>query len=113
MAIGTALTDVLFVLFHLKDSVTNLALRDFDILSGRTSVVHQPEELSIYDVSLKRLLTLFGQSRHSYQSVFLASNIRHKHVMCGWRQFFEFFARKDIDSRQVNLCVTVLASLRG
>lgn len=43
--------------------------------------------------------------------VFLAANVWHIHVVGGWAQFFELLAGEDINGNQVDLSVTVLASL--
>ena len=45
--------------------------------------------------------------------VFATSNIGDLHVVSGWRKIFQLLAGKDIESSQVDLCVTVLASLGG
>lgn len=48
-----------------------------------------------------------------YQLVFFARDIGHIHVVSTGAEIFQFFASEDIDGNQVNLCVTVLARLRG
>jgi len=49
----------------------------------------------------------------TYQLVFLADNIWDVHVVSGWAKFFELLAGEDIDGNQMNLSVTVFASLGG
>jgi hypothetical protein len=46
-----------------------------------------------------------------YELIFLAPDVGDVHVVGRWGQIFQLLASKDIESSQVNLCVTVLASL--
>jgi hypothetical protein len=45
--------------------------------------------------------------------VFLAGDVGDVHVVGGWAKFFKLLASEDIDGNQMDLGVTVLASLRG
>jgi hypothetical protein len=49
----------------------------------------------------------------THQLVFLTEDIWDIHVVGGGAKFFEFLAGEDIDSDEMDLCVTVLASLGG
>jgi hypothetical protein len=45
--------------------------------------------------------------------IFLTDDIGDVHVVSRWAKFFEFLAGEDVDSNQMDLCVTVLSSLGG
>jgi hypothetical protein len=49
----------------------------------------------------------------TYELVFLATNVGDIHVVGGWAEFFELLASEDVNGNKMDLCVTVLASLRG
>ena len=55
--------------------------------------------------------TQFLESSH--QLVFLAGDIGNVHVVGRWAKFFELLASEDINSDEMDLCVTVFASLGG
>lgn len=48
-----------------------------------------------------------------YQLIFTTGDIGNLHVVGGWRQIFHLLASENVQSDQVNLRVTVLASLGG
>jgi len=76
--------------------VTNFSIRNLDIILSLTIVSHQGKEAIVGNVE---------------QLVFLANDIGNVHIVGGGAEFFEFLAGEDIDSNQMNLCVTVLSSL--
>ncbi len=51
--------------------------------------------------------------RLPYQLEFGTLDIRDVHIVGGGRQIFQLLVGEDIESRQVDLCVTVFASLGG
>ena len=109
-----ALTDVLALRVHLLDSFADFTFGEIDVILGRSRIIHEREcaRIIIY-IELDGMLVLFDPARHSYQSEFPSTDVGNLHVVCRRRQFFEFLAREDVDSGQVDFCMTVLASLRG
>jgi len=89
---------LLLGLEELFDLLANLTLRDFDIILGGTVVRHEGQEAVISNIE---------------ELVFLAGNVGNLHVVGGWGKIFELLVGEDIDGDQMNLCVTVLASLGG
>lgn len=49
----------------------------------------------------------------THKLVFLSADIGNIHVVGGWTEFFELLAGEDVDGDKMDLCVAVLASLRG
>lgn len=49
----------------------------------------------------------------THKLIFLTSDIRHIHVMGGRAKIFQLLASENVDGNQVDLGVTVLASLGG
>lgn len=49
----------------------------------------------------------------SYQLVLTADDVGNLHVVGRWGEIFQLLASEDVESDQVDLCVTVLASLGG
>ena len=49
----------------------------------------------------------------THQLVFLAGDVGDIHVVGGWAELFKLLASEDIDSDEMDLGVTMLASLRG
>jgi len=49
----------------------------------------------------------------TYKLVFTTDNVGNVHVVGGWGQVFQLLLGENVESDQVNLCVTVLASLGG
>jgi len=83
---------------QLLNLISNLSIRDLDIVLGLAIIRHQGKETVIRNIE---------------QLVFLAGNVRHIHVVGGWAEFFELLAGEDIDGNKMDLCVTVLSSLGG
>ena len=52
-------------------------------------------------------------SAETYKLEFTTADVGDVHVVGGGRQIFELLAGEDVDGDQVDLCVTVLASLGG
>lgn len=50
---------------------------------------------------------------YTHELVLLAADVRDVHVMGGRAKIFELLAGEDVDGDQMDLSVTVLASLRG
>lgn len=51
--------------------------------------------------------------RISYQLVFTTGDVGNFHVVGGGGQIFELLVGEDVESRKMDLCVTMLASLGG
>lgn len=51
--------------------------------------------------------------RDAYELVFLAADVGNVHVVGGRAKIFQLLASEDIDGDEMDLSVTVLASLRG
>lgn len=113
---------LLLFLEELDDLFTNLTVRDLNIVFGLAIVGHQREEAIIRNIKLYEMnvLALSVQKmpsilpiRRTYKLIFLASNIRHIHVVGGRAKIFQLLASENVNCDQVNLCVAVLAGLRG
>jgi hypothetical protein len=111
------LTGILLVdLEELLDLLANLTFWDFDIILGGTVVGHEGQEAVISNIELFQTLARVSCAHllHStYELVFLAGNVGNLHIVGGWGEIFELLVGEDIDGDQVDLCVTVLASLGG
>jgi len=83
---------------ELLDLLTNFSIGNLDIVLGLTIIGHQGEETIVRDIE---------------QLVFLAGDVGDIHVVGGWAEFFKLLAGEDIDSDEMDLGVTMLASLRG
>ena len=82
----------------LGNLVTNFSIWDLDIILGLTIISHQGKETIVRDIE---------------KLVFLSGDVWNIHVVGGWAQLFKLLASENVDGDQVNLCVTVLSSLRG
>ena len=51
--------------------------------------------------------------RITHELVFLATNVGDIHVVGGWAKIFKLLASEDVNGNKMDLCVAVLASLRG
>ena len=89
--------EVLAIFKVVGNLVTKLALRNLHIILRRAVVRHQVE-VAVVDVD---------------QLVLTTSHVRHVHVVRRWRNVFVLAASEDVNGNQVNLCVSVLAGLRG
>lgn len=83
---------------HLLDSLTNLTLGELDVVLGVTGLVHEGEETVVGDIE---------------ELVFTTGDVGNVHVVGGGRKIFQLLAGEDIEGNDVNLGVTVLASLGG
>lgn len=83
---------------ELLDLLANLALGNLDIILGLTIVGHQGKEAVVGNIK---------------QLVFLSGDIGDVHIMGRRAQLFKLLASEEVDSDQMDLGVTVLASLRG
>jgi len=91
--------DVLVLIFeHADKTLTNFTFGDLDIVLGVTVILQQGEEVIVGDIQKLVLLT---------------GNVGDVHVVGGGGQILKLLASEDIDGDQVNLGVTVLASLGG
>lgn len=55
----------------------------------------------------------FGTFSCTYELVFLSADVGDIHVVSRWGEIFELLAGEDVDGDDVDLGVTVLASLGG
>lgn len=92
--VGVLLLD----LVELVDLVTNIAIGDLDIILGVTVIAHQREVAIVRDVQ---------------KLVLAASNVGDVHVVGGRAQLLKLLGGEDVNGDQVDLGVTVLASLGG
>jgi len=77
------------------DFLSEIALWDFDVVFGGAVLGHEIEE-TVVDVD---------------KLVFNAVDVGDIHVVGGWTDIFQFLSGKDIDSNEMDFCVTVLPSL--
>lgn len=67
--------------------------------------------------SCKHLLSLVysicGGGKNSHQLIFLAGDVGDFHIVSRRRQIFEFLAREDVKSDEMDLCVAMLSRLGG
>lgn len=89
---------LLIGLEQLDDLVTDLTVGHLDIILGVTIVVHQGEVAIIGDVE---------------ELVLATGDVGDIHVVGGGAEIFELLAGEDVESNQMDLGVTVLASLGG
>jgi len=89
---------LLFLGEQLGNLLANFSLGNLDIILSFTVISHQGQEAVVGDIE---------------ELVFLASNVGNVHVVGGGAKFFEFLAGEDINGDKMDLCVTVLTSLRG
>ena len=90
--------EVLAIVKGSSDFLSDLSLiRNLNVVLGNTIAVHQVEEI-VVDVD---------------QLVFSTGDVGDIHVVGGGGDIFQFLASEDIDGDQVDLGVTVLASLGG
>jgi len=89
---------LLFSSEKLIDLLTNLTLRDLNIILSLTIISHQGEEAVIRDIE---------------QLVLLAGDVGDIHVVGGGAKFFELLASEDINGNKMDLGVAVLSSLGG
>jgi len=78
------------------DLVAELTIWDLDVVLGGAVVGEEGEETIVGDIE---------------QLVFLTTDVGHIHVVGGRAEIFELLAGEDVDCDQVDLCVTVFASL--
>ena len=91
------LTDISTSFFVFSDSITDLALRHFNIVLLGAILLDKVEEI-IVDVR---------------ELVFSAGDVGNVHVMGGRAEFFQLLAGEDVDGNKVDFGVTVLTGLRG
>lgn len=112
------LTDVLLLLLeHLLDALTKIVVGDLDIVLGVTVILHQGQEVIVGDVQLissqsSTSRAVIGRVK-THELVLLAENVGDIHVVGGGGEILKLLASEDVGGDQVNLGVTVLASLRG
>ena len=115
-----SLTAVLLLITeHLGDSVSNVILGELDVVLGVAGLIHEGQEVVIGDIQLSATcqsicsnLRLRG-GKTTHQLVLLTGDVGDVHVVGGGRQIFVLLAGEDVKSDQVDLGVTVLASLGG
>lgn len=88
---------VLTVVKVVLDLVTNLTLRNLDVVLGVTVSGHQRQETVV----------------NVQQLVVLSRNVRNLHVVGRWGQVLQLLASEDVNGDQVDLGVTVLTGLGG
>lgn len=111
------LTDVLLLLLeHLLDALTEVVVGDLDIVLGVTVILHQGQEVIVGDVQLVSSQSC-GAPRvgraETHELVLLTDDIGDIHVVGGGGEILKLLASEDVGGDQVDLGVTVLASLRG
>lgn len=112
------LTDILLLITEqLDDTGTKLVVGKLDIIFGVTIVLHQGKEVIIGDVQLPKSLVpaCAGSKRKwaTHKLVLLAGDVGDVHVVGGGGQILQLLASEDINGDDVDLGVTVLASLGG
>ena len=111
--------DLLLILKHALDLVTEIAIGDLDIVLGVTVILHQRQEVVVGDIQLEPDQSHVTQTRgalgwnKTHELVLLTGDVGDVHVVGGGRQILELLASEDIEGDQVDLGVTVLASLGG
>jgi len=83
---------------QLVDLVANFTLRNLDIVLGGAVIGHEGEETIVGDIE---------------KLVFLAADVGDIHVVGGRAEIFKLLASEDVDGDEMDLGVTVLASLGG
>lgn len=115
MACTCRLTSVLAVLSEeLVDLLTGLAVRELDVVLGGAVIGHEGQETVVSHVKLNAVLAQDQDAdtcRQTHELVLLATDVGNVHVVGGRAQLFELLAGEDVDGNQVNLGVSVLASL--
>jgi hypothetical protein len=114
--IAGLLTGVLAVINEeLPDLVTDVAIRNLDVVLGGAIVGHEGEEAVVGDVKLCFVLAPgfrgVGEDYLTHKLVFLATDIRDVHVVGGRAEILELLAGEDVDGDEMDLGVAVLASL--
>jgi hypothetical protein len=98
----------------LVNLLTNFAIGNLNIVLGLTIIGHQRKKTIIGDIELlSDQRNPHSCPRRPYQLVFLAGHVGDIHVVGGGAEFFELLASEDIDGDEMDLGVTVLASLGG
>lgn len=87
--------DFLVLILQLRELVTGLTFWDLDVLSSVAIAIHQVEE-TIFNID---------------NIIFPSADIGDVHVVSGWGQIFVLLAGEDVKGDQMDLGVTVLASL--
>lgn len=111
--------DLLLILKHGLDLLTEIAIGDLDIVLGVTVILHQRQEVVVGDIQLEPDQSHVTQTRgalgwnKTHELVLLTGDVGDVHVVGGGRQILELLASEDIEGDQVDLGVTVLASLGG
>ncbi len=112
---GRALTGVLlFGTEEFLNLVTDFTFWHLDVILGGTIIRHEGQETIIGDIELQRVRPCSFPhigAKSSYQLVFTTNDVRNLHVVGGWGEIFQLLASKDVESNQMDLRVTVLASL--
>jgi len=102
---------------ELVNLLANLTVRDLNIILGLTIIGHQGKKTIVRNVELGKgpcqQSSISFASKSSHQLIFLAGDVGDIHVVGGGAEFFELLAGEDINSNQMDLGVTVLASLGG
>lgn len=117
MACTCRLTGVLaFLSEELVDLVTGLAVGELDVVLGGAVIGHEGQETVVSHVKLNAVLAHDQDADtrgETYELVLLAADVGDVHVVGRGAQLFELLAGEDVDGNQVDLGVSVLASLRG
>ena len=113
------LTGVLLISAEkLLDLLTNFTIWHLDIILGGTVVRHKGQETIVSDVKLSHDISIWTDLKCrfvicSYQLIFTTNDVGDLHVVGGWGQILQLLAGENVEGSQVNLSVTVLASLGG
>jgi len=89
---------LLFFGEELGNLLANFSIRNLDIVLSLAIISHQRKEAIVRDI--KKL-------------VFLAGDVGNIHIVGGRAKFFKLLASKDINGNEMDLGVSVLASLRS
>lgn len=122
MIIWTRLTGVLLLgLEETDDLLANLSVGNLDIVLGVTVIGHEGEVVIVGDVELNGQIVR-GLAHAppqgpfwnlTYELVLATGDVGDVHVVGGGAQLLKLLAGEDVNGDQVDLGVTVLASLGG
>jgi hypothetical protein len=121
MIIWAKLTGVLLLsLEEADDLLANLSIGNLDIILGVTVIGHEGEVVIVGDVELGRQIVRRRSpcatrlpGRSTYELVLATGDVGNVHVVGGRAQLLKLLASEDVKGDQVDLGVTVLASLGG
>jgi len=89
---------LLLLLEELVNLLTNLSIRNLDVILGLAIIGHQGKESIVRDIK---------------ELVLATSDVGNIHVVGGGAEFFKLLASEDIDGNKMDLGVAVLAGLGG